>query len=842
MTASGASDSAFWSIESDRLLQTLETTAQGLSQLEAEARLARANRLKPRRQSPWSLLWDQFKSPIIILLFCSAVLSYALDDRTNAGIISIILLAGCLLSFWQEWAAADAVAKLMGMIETRSTVLRDGHDREVPLEAVVAGDIVRLRAGALIPGDCRILTARDLFLNEAVLTGESFPAEKSAAVLPLETPLGQRTNALHLGTHVISGMGTAVVAATGRDTEFGRISERLEHKQPETGFERGLRQFGQLLIKVVLVITVVVFAVKVGWQHKPLMESFQVGLALAVGMTPQLLPAITTVVLTAGARAMSRHQVIVKQLLSIENLGSMTVLCSDKTGTLTEGMILLHGALGVEGRSSERVLQHAWYNAFLQTGFENPIDRAICDNRKFSIDGVEKLDELPYDFVRKRLSVRIRQHGRRLLITKGALANVLECCTSVEISGSTPENLDSRRAEIDRHFAEMSAQGLRVLGLAIREDDSPHLTKADERDMTFLGFLVFADPPKNDAKETLQQLRDLGVGLKIITGDNRAVAASISQRVGIDAPVIVTGSDLRTLSEDAVRQRAHEADVFAEVEPNQKEQIILALKHAGHVVGYLGDGINDASALHAADVGISVASAVDVAREAAQVVLLKQDLGVLVGGVQEGRRAFANTLKYVFFAIAANFGYMFSLAVASLFMPFEPLLAPQILLVNLLADFPAMALATDAVDPEQIHRPRRWDVRFVTRFMLSFGLTSSMFDFLTFGAMYVMYGAREEIFHTGWFVESTLTGLMIMLIIRTQRPFFLSRPGKLLSLASVLIAVVTLLLPYSPLAAPLEFVTPPPLLSPIVIGITLLYGVGMEIVKRLFYRYLASSA
>jgi Mg2+-importing ATPase len=842
MTQSGAPKSAFWSIEADHLLRELETTAEGLSQLEAEARLARANRLRPRRQSPWSLLWDQFKSPIIILLFCSAVLSYALDDRTNACIIVVILLASGLLSFWQEWGAADAVAKLMGMIETKATVLRDGQDREVPLEAVVSGDIVRLRAGALIPGDCRLLTGRDLFLNEAVLTGESFPSEKSAMALPAETPLGQRTNALYLGTHVISGLGTAVVAATGRDTEFGRISERLEHKQPETGFERGLRQFGQLLIKVVVVITVVVFAVKVGWQHRRLAESLQFALSLAVGMTPQLLPAITTVVLAAGAKAMSRQQVIVKQLLSIENLGSMTILCSDKTGTLTEGIIQLHDTLDIAGRPSQRVLQHAWYNAFLQTGFENPIDRAICEKQKFSIDGVEKLDELPYDFVRKRLSVRIRQHGRRLLITKGALANILQCCTSVETAGGILDQLESRREEIDRRFAEMSAQGLRVLGLAVREDDAPHLTKADERDMTFLGFLVFADPPKSDAKETLQQLRDLGVGLKIITGDNRAVAASISQRVGLEAPVIVTGSDLRTLSEEAVRQRAHEADVFAEVEPNQKEQIILALKHAGHVVGYLGDGINDASALHAADVGISVASAVDVAREAAQVVLLKQDLGVLVGGVREGRRTFANTLKYVFFAIAANFGYMFSLAVASLFLRFDPLLPFQILLVNLLADFPAMALATDAVDPEQIHRPRRWDVRFVTRFMLSFGLTSSMFDFLTFAAMWTLYGFDEGTFHTGWFVESTLTGLMIMLIIRTQRPFFLSRPGKLLSFACVLIAVVTVLLPYSPFAAPLEFVTPPPLLLPIVVGITLLYGLGMEVVKRLFYRYLAGRA
>ena len=784
---------------------------------------------------------DQFKSPIIVLLFCSAILSYALNDKTNACIIFVILIASGLLSFWQEWGAADAVAKLLGMIETRATVLRDGHEREVPLEAVVVGDIVRLRAGALIPGDCRLVTSRDLYLNEAVLTGESFPAEKSVTVLPEATPLGQRVNALYLGTHVISGMGTAVVAATGRQTEFGRISERLEHKQPETGFERGLRHFGQLLIKIVVVITVAVFAVKVGFQNKDAVDSLVVGLALAVGMTPQLLPAITSVVLAAGAKAMSRQQVIVKQLLAIENLGSMTVLCSDKTGTLTEGVIHLQDTLDVAGLPSERVLRMAWLNAYFQAGFENPIDRSIRDKQTFDISGIEKLDEIPYDFIRKRLSVRIRQiNGQRLLITKGALANVLECCVRAETATGETVDLASQRAAIDRRFAEMSDQGLRVLGLAVREGNAEHISRADERDMTFLGFLVFADPPKADAKETLQQLRDLGVGLKVITGDNRAVAASISHRVGIESPVIVTGSDLRTLSEDAVRQRVHDADVFAEVEPNQKEQIILALKQSGHVVGYLGDGINDASALHAADVGISVASAVDVAREAAQVVLLKQDLGVLVQGVREGRRTFANTLKYVFFAIAANFGYMFSLAVASLFLKFEPLLASQILLVNLLADFPAMALATDSVDPEQIHRPRRWDIRFVTRFMLSFGLTSSIFDFLTFGAMYLLYGSNEGIFHTGWFVESTLTGLMIMLVIRTQRPFFLSRPGKLLSFASAVIALVTLLLPYSPFAPALQFVTPPPLLLLVAIGITLLYGVGMELVKRLFYRFLAS--
>lgn len=840
MATTETADNAFWSVAPGELLKQLETTPEGLTQVEAARRLASAEQLRPHRETAWSLLVDQFKSPIIILLFCSAILSFSLlNDRTNGVIIVVILVASGLLSFWQELSAADAVAKLMGMIETKGTVVRDGLDCEVPLGEIVQGDVVRLRAGDLIPGDCRLLTARDLFLNEAVLTGESFPAEKTVTVLPGHTPLGQRVNSLYLGTHVISGIATAVVAGTGRNTEFGKISERLEQKPPETGFERGLRHFGQLLIKVVLVITVVVFCVNVGVQGKSVVGSLILGLSLAVGMTPQLLPAVTSVVLAAGAKAMARHQVIVKQLLAIENLGSMTVLCSDKTGTLTEGVIHLEETLDVAGQSSERVAQNAFYNAFFQTGFANPIDRAIRDRREFETAGIEKLDEIPYDFVRRRLSVRILQNGQKTLVTKGALANVLQCCTRAETGSGELVDLGSLRHDINRRFARMSDEGLRVLGVAIRELDGPHIGKADEQDMTFLGFLVFSDPPKSDARETIAQLRDLGVNLKVITGDNRAVAATISHRVGIASPMIVTGADLRTLSEEAVIQRARRADVFAEVEPNQKEQIIRALQKSGEVVGYLGDGINDASALHAADVGISVASAVDVAREAAQVVLLKQDLSVLVQGVREGRRTFSNTLKYVFFAIAANFGYMFSLAVSSMFLKFDPLLPAQILLVNLLADFPAMALATDTVDPEQIQRPRRWNTGFIVRFMMSFGLASSLFDFITFAAVYWMFGMDEVMFHTSWFVESTLTGLMILLVIRTQRSFFLSRPGNLFLFALAVIAVLTVWIPFSPFSATLGLTPPPAKLLAIVFTITLLYGVGMEVVKRLFYRFLA---
>lgn len=827
-----------WSMETSRLLDCLKTTEQGLSRAEAAERLRQLRRLRPQRPAAWRLLLDQFQSPIMLLLFCSAMLSLTLiDEATNGVIILIILLASGLLGFWQEWSAADAVAKLTGLIATQTTVVRAGQEVEVPLDEVVAGDVVRLCAGDLVPGDCRLLESHDLYVNEAVLTGESYPAEKVVGVLPVDCPLARRTNSLHLGTHVVSGMATAVVAGAGQETEFGKISSRLAHRPPETGFERGLRGFGQLLIKIVLAITAVVFAVKVGVQHRPMLESLMVGLALAVGMTPQLLPAVTSVVLATGAKAMSRQQVIVKQLLAIENLGSMTVLCCDKTGTLTEGEIKLQAAFDSEGQPSDFVLQQAYYNAVLQAGFVNPIDRAIQNSLRLELDDVEKLDEVPYDFVRKRLSVRIRQNEKPVLITKGALAPVLEACTHVQLATGQAVELATRRNEIEQRFLEWSNSGLRVLGLAVRGCDVPHATKDDEHNMNFVGYLLFSDPPKADAPQTLDRLRQLGVQLKVITGDNRAVAEAVSHQVGIQHPVIMTGTELRQLLPEAIRSRVSQVDVFAEIEPNQKEQIILALKQTGQTVGYLGDGINDASALHAADVGISVASAVDVAREAAQVVLLKQDLGVLVDGVREGRKTFANTLKYVFFAIAANFGYMFSLAVSSLFLPFEPLLAHQILLVNLLADLPAMALATDEVDPEQVHRPRQWDANFILKFMFSFGLASSIFDFLTFGAMLLVFGRdHPSLFQTGWFMESTLTGLMILMIIRTQRPFIFSRPSRLFAVAVTAISAIVVWLPYSPLAESFGFVTPPVNLVAMVIGITLLYGMGLEVVKTYFYR------
>ncbi|TXT32727.1 MAG: Mg2+-importing ATPase, partial [Planctomycetota bacterium] len=617
----------------------------------------------------------------------------------------------------------------------------------------------------------------------------------------------------------------------------GRVSARLELRPPETGFERGLRNFGNLLIKVTLVFVIGVFAINVAFQ-RPVVESLLFALALAVGMTPQLLPAITSVVLAEGAKSMARVQAIVKQLLSIENFGSMDVLCSDKTGTLTEGVVRLHAAQNVGGQPSERVLRQAFLNATFETGFANPIDAAVRLFRNFDLSGIRKLHEIPYDFLRKRLSILIDDHGSHTMITKGALAKVLEVCSLAETATGELVEIRTQLPAIERHFAELSEQGFRVLGLAQKPINVEQISKADEREMTLLGFLVFFDPPKPGVIDTVHELERLGVRLKIITGDNRAVAAAISRQVGLNnTSRLLTGADLRTLSSEALSQRANEVDLFAEVEPNQKEQIIRALKKSGHVVGYLGDGINDASALHAADVGISVASAVDVAREAAQIVLLNKNLSVLIQGVQQGRRTLANTLKYVFVSISANFGYMFTLAVSSLFLPFLPLLPEQILLINLLADFPAMMLATDSVDPEQIERPRRWDMRFVSRFMLTFGWSSSAFDFLTFGVLLFVYHADIHQFRTGFFIESVMTGLLIMLIVRTQRPFVKSRPGRYLLIAAIIIAAITVFLPYSSFQEALGFTAPPPTLLLLVAVIAGLYALAMELAKRIFYRH-----
>jgi len=833
--------SAFGSVPPTELLQQLQTTPQGLTSDEAQQRLARygTNSLKSKKRSDaLTLLLSQFKSPIVLILLFAAGLSLFLHDSADSIIILTIVFISAILGFWQERGAANAVKKLISMVQTKAEVLRNGSPTEIPVEAVVPGDIVSLSAGAGIPGDCLILESTDVFVNEATLTGETYPVEKAVETLPPETPLSQRKNALFMGTHVVSGMAKAVVVRTGTDTEFGKVSQRLELRPPETDFERGIRRFGYLLMEVTLMLVIAIFAVNV-YLKRPVLDSFLFSLALAVGLTPQLLPAIISINLSHGAKRMALQKVIVKRLASIENFGSMNVLCSYKTGTLTEGVVQLHGALDVEGHENEKVLLYAYLNAFYETGFMNPIDEAIHTHRQFDVSGYQKLDEVPYDFVRKRLSLLVAKDNTHLMVTKGALANVLAACSSVETPDGTAADLAAVQERIQERFQEFSSKGFRTLGVAYRNIGSDvRLTKDHETQMTFLGFLVFFDPPKPGIVETISQLKRLGVSLKIITGDNPLVAAHVSQQVGLSDAQILSGPDLRQMSDEALLQRVNQVEVFAEVEPNQKERIILALQKAGNVVGYMGDGINDASALHAADVGISVDSAVDVAKEAADIVLLEKGLGVLIQGVREGRMTFANTMKYVFMATSANFGNMFSMAGASLFLPFLPLLPKQILLTNLLTDLPEMTIATDNVDVELVERPQRWNIQFIRKFMMTFGLVSSVFDYMTFGVLLLVLHATTEQFRTGWFIESVISASMIVLVIRTRKSFFKSIPGKYLLMATLLVVGVMLIFPFTPLVKLFGF-SRVSIRFLLVMGIIVVsYIIVAEIAKKLFYRSL----
>jgi P-type Mg2+ transporter len=828
----------FWSVPADRVLQDLHSSANGLSDREAKQRLIKygTNSLKQQRKSSAiGLLINQFKSPIVLILIFAAGLSIFLNDRTDAIIILTIVLASGLLGFWQERGASDAVEKLLALVQVKATVLRAGQSQEIPHEDVVPGDIVMLTAGDSIPGDCLVLESKDLSVNEAALTGETYPADKMSGVVPEAAGLSERTNTLYMGTHVISGSAQAVVVGTGKQTEFGKVSERLQLRPPETEFERGLSKFGYFLMEVTLILVVLIFVANV-YLKRPVLESFLFSLALAVGLTPQLLPAIVSVNLARGAKQMAKKQVIVKRLAAIENFGSMNVFCTDKTGTLTEGEVKIHAAIDPQGKDSDRVLFYAYLNAASESGYANPIDIAIRQHQTFDISSYQKLDEVPYDFHRKRLSILFANENTQLIITKGALKNILEICATVEITPSQIVDISSERQQLQQQAEELGEKGFRVLGVAYRVFDKSSFSKADETNMTFLGYLALFDPPKAGIADTLQEMQALGITPKMITGDSHAVAISIIQQIGLPETQVLTGSELRQLSDEALMHRVQRTNVFAEVEPNQKERIIIALKKAGNVVGYMGDGINDASALHAADVSISFESAVDVAKEAADIVLMQKDLNVLINGVKEGRITFANTLKYVFMATSANFGNMFSMAGISLFIPFLPLLPSQILLTNLLTDFPEITIATDRVDRELVNKPRRMDIKFIRNFMVVFGLLSSVFDYLTFGALLLLLHAQPEQFRTGWFIESTISASLVVLVVRTRQSIFHSKAGKYLFWATLMTVATALIIPFTPLAPLLGFQALPLRFLLVLGAIVALYVIAAEGVKHVFYQ------
>jgi Mg2+-importing ATPase len=827
----------FWNQPTQIIIEKLGSSAGGLTDNEARERLSQRRVVKKSSDlSIIELFLNQFKSPLVLLLIFAAILSFFLQEHIDALVILIIVsISGCL-GFWQEWGARDAVKKMLAIVQTKTNVVRDGKTQEVTLDQVVPGDIVQLRAGDTMPGDCLIIESKDLFVNESALTGETYPIEKLVGITDASTPLNKRSNTLFLGTNVVSGTAKAIIVGIGKETEFGKVSQRLQAKPPQTDFEHGISMFGYFLVKLTLLFAVAIFAINVVL-HRPILSSFMFSLALAVGLTPQLLPAIISVNLASGAKRMAKVKVIVKRLTSIESFGSMNILCSDKTGTITEGVVELAGAVDITGQPSEKVKLYAYLNSSLETGFANPIDDSLRHLKVTDAETYQKLDETPYDFIRKRLSILVSKDNANQIISKGALQNILDVCTQVDTSTGINSDIKSLRPKINNAMQDYSSKGFRVLGVAYKTIADNKIKATDECDMTLAGLLLFTDPPKANILNTIKELNSLGINLKIITGDNHMVAEAVAKQVGFDSPKILTANALLKLSEKDLISQVGSIDVFAEIEPNQKEAIILALRKAGNVVGYIGDGINDASALHIADVGISVNNAVDVAKEAAQLVMLEHDLAVLIEGVKEGRKTFANTLKYIFMATSANFGNMFSMAGASLLLPFLPQLPKQILFANLMADFPEMAIVTDSVDAELIKHPCKWDISFIRRFMVVFGIITSLFDYLTFAILLFIFKATPEQFRTGWLIESVVSACLIVLILRTRKPFMLSRPSLQLVIANLAVIVIMLILPYTVFHILLELEPLSTALLLSLAAIISLYVITTEIAKKIFYQH-----
>lgn len=831
---------AYWTQPASELIAALHTRATGLSSAEAWLRLKTHgfNDIKPRRVGALGMLLAQFRNPMTLILLFAASVALVARDWVNATIVLVIVIGSGVLSFVQEFRASNAMQRLLRRIALTTTVLRNGRPEHVLATHILPGDILLLAAGSLIPADGVVLEAADFFVNEAALTGETYPTEKLPGTAAADAALGQRGNCVFMGTSVRSGTAKVLVVCTGRATEYGRIAQRIAQHPPEAEFERGIRRLGYLLTRLMLVIVVVVFTVNL-LLHRPPLESLLFVAALAVGLSPELLPAILTVTLARGAQRMAARGVIVRRLNAIENLGAMSVLCSDKTGTLTEGVIQLNAAVDSEGRPSEEVRRLAFINATLQTGLPNPLDETLVNSAGAGAAARwSKLDEIPYDFMRRRLTIVIRAEGRgpeAQLVTKGAFENVLACCTQLD-SEHGPIPLDApQRRRLQEQFIGWSRQGYRVLGVAsARLPLKNRYERADESGLSFAGFLLFFDPPKAGTAEVLAKLAALGVQLKMLTGDNRHVAQHIAAAVGMSQAKILSGAELDGVSQDALPTVAAQTDIFAEVDPQQKERIVSALRRAGRVVGYLGDGINDAPAMHAADTAISVDRAVDIARESADFVLLQHDLEVLRQGIEEGRNTFANTMKYIFMSISGKFGNMLSMSAASLFMPFLPMLPKQILLNNFLADLPAVAIADDRVDPELTEQPRRWNIRRVRDLTVVFGLINSSADFVSFGVLLGLAHAPPALFRSGWFIENLLTELAIIMVIRSQRPFWRSRPGAWLVAAALLALLVVAVTPFPPLSRLFGFVPLPPWLLAAVLAITTAYVMAVEVVKRVF--------
>ncbi len=836
----------FWQLPLTRLFEQLKSDAAGLSNTEAAQRLVLygPNLLHTLRKRALFLQFlAKFRNPLVIVLLFASFISALTGDVTGFLIISMIVLMSVTLDFVQEHRAGQAAERLRQSVEVRVNVLRDGGTCEIPIAGLVPGDVALLSAGNLVPGDGRVLEARDFFVKQALLTGEPYPVEKSAAELPVAADMTSACNVVFMGTSVISGTAKILVCGTGQNTALGEIADTLTAKAPPTSFELGTHKFGMLIMRMTILLVLFVLLVN-SFFHRPWLESFLFAVALAVGLTPELLPMVVSVTLSKGAMRMATKNVIVKRLASIQNLGSMDILCTDKTGTLTEAHIRLERHLDAAGRDSERVLQLAYLNSFFETGLKSPLDDAILEHGEIDVSAWKKIDEVPFDFERRRVSVLVENCGSRLLVVKGAPEDILRLATRYEGENETDlRRLDGETLNtINKLFESLGNDGFRVLAIAWRqaEPDHSHAVVDDETEMVFAGFAAFLDPPKESTRDALAKLKESGVSVKIVTGDNELVTRHVCAQLDLPVTGILTGAEIQELGDNALMARVETANLFCRVNPAQKNRIILALKRGSHVVGYLGDGINDAPSLHSADIGISVDGAVDVAKDAADMILLEHHLGVLHDGVLEGRRTFGNIMKYIMMGTSSNFGNMFSMAGASLILPFLPMLPMQILLNNLLYDFSEIPIPLDNVDEEYVSRPHNWNMTNIRNFMLTVGPVSSIFDFLTFYVMLALFHANELLFHTGWFVESMATQVLVIFIIRTRRNPFKSRPNRWLVAFSLAVATIAAMLPFTPMAGYLGFVPLPPLFLLILLCMVIIYLMAVEGVKRWFFRRLAT--
>ncbi|HSX13821.1 MAG TPA: magnesium-translocating P-type ATPase [Chlamydiales bacterium] len=787
----------------DELFAELKSRKEGLSTKEARSRLGQSAFDHPKKWKRWSIFLSQINNPLILILLGAAILSLFLGSVLDASMILMIIAASAILGYFQERGAVNALEEILQKVQNKVIVRRNGQEEEINAKEVVHGDILILNAGDLIPGDCR-LTEGAVFVDESSLTGESMPIEKN-----------EQESELFHGSMIFSGMGVAVVVKTGKETKFGKIIQESRFRPPETSFEIGVRHFGFFLTMITFLFIVMILALNLFFS-RPFLESVLFAIALAVGLTPQLLPAIISVNLARGAKRMARKKVLVKRLPSIENFGQMDILCTDKTGTLTVGKLTLKKAVDIYGNDNDECRQLAFLNASLQSGYTNPLDQAIKEMANPpDIHEYQKSDEIPFNFDTKRVSVLVKYKEETILITKGAIDQILSICA-----------LETQQKQtIHSYFEKVSQEGFRTIAIAKGKEKK-------EEGLTFVGFLQFIDPIKEDSASAISELYNMGVGIKIITGDHHAVARHTAESCGYTEINIVTGEELKAADEASFAKLVQEKNIFAEILPGQKKQIVLALRKTGDTIGFLGDGINDVAGIHSADVGISVDSGTEAAKEAADIVLLEKDLHALKEGVLEGRHTFANTLKYIYMATSANFGNMFSMAAFSLFLPYLPMLPKQVLLINLLTDLPEMCISTDKVDPEMVEKPTEWNLRFIRKFMFIFGLLSSVFDFATFGVLLYFLKADRDVFRTGWFIESVMSATLIVLVIRTRRSIFKSRPSKTLALALIGTALGVIAIPYTSFGTAFGFVPIPIIFYLPLSGILVLYLILAEVIKR----------